>query len=585
MYNRLMFLIREHFRKYGLFYAASVLVTCFVLFPYFSDVIYRGHDLQYHLSRLDGIVTAIADRQFPLAVYPDKNFGYGYASPLFYSDLFLIIPSVLVKLFSVPLVVMFKIVVFFFAYMTSLTMMITVYTFFQRKDAAVLSAFLLLSCNYYMTDVYIRGALGEIMAMAFMPALLYVGYSYFVKKEDNWILFGLVFAGIAHCHLISVVLAALVFGVLMLLNIRELLENRKMLVTFMKAFLLGLGLTAGYFLPMAEQYVSQDFRVHHIEPTMLEEYRVPLTMIWQDFITQFRLVHASEAGLNTADRYKTLGTLLLVLPLSALLYAKNDRRMRQLLCIFLALVFLSSSLSPVHHLSFLSFLQFPSRFYIIASVLGSLLTAYAYCRMPRPAKTGLAVFVFLYTCFNLSFVFTTVNDREHVMVIPNDASAWDIFGDRLYAYDHWIYILWNWEEVAGGEYLPFAYEYKYLDAGDMVDYLDYSHTGFPYRREGTTSYTETDLAQDEWILMPVSWYKGYRAWETDENGNILSEMYVSQHPYSGRIQLHVPAGHHYYKVRYTGTKIQKASASLSVLTAVFTLFLLVRRKKPVPRNG
>ena len=60
--------IREHFKENGLFYLAAVLITSFVLFPYFDDVIYRGHDLQYHLSRLAGIVTAIADRQFPLAI-------------------------------------------------------------------------------------------------------------------------------------------------------------------------------------------------------------------------------------------------------------------------------------------------------------------------------------------------------------------------------------------------------------------------------------------------------------------------------------------------------------------------------------
>ena len=569
--------IREHFKENGLFYLAAVLITSFVLFPYFDDVIYRGHDLQYHLSRLDGIVTAIADRQFPLAIYPDKNFGYGYASPLFYSDLFLIIPSVLVKVFSIPLVIMFKIIVFVFTFFTNLTMMMVLYLFFGRKDAAVFGAFLLTSCNYYVTDVYIRGALGEIMAFAFMPALLWGGYHYFVKEEDHWLPFGLVFAGIAHCHLISVVLAALVFGLFMIANLTRLLKNRRMIVTFLKAFLLGAGLTIGYFLPMAEQYVAQDLRVHHIEATMLETYRVPVSMIWHDFISEFGMVWASEAGLNTADRLKTLGTLMLVFPLGYL-FTKKQRYLTVLFVFFIGLVFLSSSLSPLHKLSFLSFLQYPSRLYIIASVLGSVLSAYIVSQMKFNMASVLSALVLAYTFLNLSFVFTTVNDREHVMDIPDRTSAWDIFGDRLFAYDHWIFILWNWEEVAGGEYLPFAYDYRYVDTGDIIAYLDYTDTGFPYERKGTTAHLTTDLAEEEWLLLPTSWYKGYRAWEVDEDDNIISQMYISQHEYSGRIQIHAPAGHHRYLVRYTGTKIQKASASLSVLTAVFAFWCLIRKR-------
>ncbi len=569
--------IRKHLKDNWLFYAAAFLITCFVLLPYFDDVIYRGHDLQYHLSRLDGIVTAIADRQFPLAIYPDKNFGYGYASPLFYSDLFLIIPSLLVKAFSIPLVIMFKIIVFVFTFCTNLTMMLVLNLFFGRKDAAVFGAFLLTSCNYYVTDVYIRGALGEIMALAFMPALLWVGYRYFIREEDNWLTFGLVFAGIAHCHLISVVLAAAVFGLIMLVNIRQLLGNKRMIVTFLKALALGAGLTAGYFLPMMEQYVAQDLRVHHIEPGMLATYRVPLARLWYDFISEFKMVWASEAGLNAADQLKTLGTLVLVIPFGYLL-VKKERFITILFVFFIGLVLLSSTAAPLYRLTFLSFLQYPSRLYIIASVLGSVVAAWVAAQLDRKGIIALAAVTLLYTCLNLSFVFTTVNDREHVMDIPDRTSAWDIFGDRLFANDHWIFILWNWEEVAGGEYLPFAYGYRYVDTGDIITHLDYTDTGFPYERKGTTAHLETDLAEEEWLLLPTSWYKGYRVWEVDENDAVLAEMYVSQHEYSGRIQLHVPAGHHRYKVRYTGTKIQKVSASASVLTAVFAAWCIFRRR-------
>lgn len=569
--------IAEHFRKYRFYYLASLIITCLVLLPYFDSVIYRGHDLQFHLSRIDGNFTCFQDHQFPIAIYPEKNFGYGYAAPLFYSDLFLIIPSALVHLFHIPLVVMFKITVFIFCYLTNLGMMLVSDSFFHRKDASVLSAFLLTSCNYYMTDVYIRGALGEIIAFSLLPPLAYIGYRFLYLEEDHWLALGIIFALIAHCHLISVVLAAAVFGTLMILNIRTFLRNKKMIISFLKAFAIGLGMTIGYFLPLLEQYVSQDLKVHHIDPTMLETYRVPIQMIWQDFFSEFSLTWATEEGINAADKAKAFGTLLTILPLGYL-FAEKKKPLTHCMILWGILVLASSDVIPLYKLTFLNFLQYPSRLYMPASIFAVILIAYIYVHLNRNAGKVLAAVCVLFTAFNLSFPFTTLNDKEHVMDIPNNASAWDLFGDRLWAFDHWLFIEWNWEEVAYGEYLPFAYGYNYHETGTHIDLLDYTHTEFPYERTGTTSVFTADLNEDTWLLVPVTWYKGYRAWETDDEGNIIAPVYISQHEYSGRIQLNVPAGHHSYLIRYTGTKIQKGSAVLSILSFLYVLYLLAIRK-------
>ncbi|MBE6123468.1 MAG: hypothetical protein E7190_12265 [Erysipelotrichaceae bacterium] len=569
--------IAEHFRKYRFYYLASLIGTCLVLLPYFDSVIYRGHDLQFHLSRIDGNFTCFQDHQFPIAIYPEKNFGYGYSAPLFYSDLFLIIPSALVHIFHIPLVVMFKITVFIFCYLTNLGMMLVSDSFFHRKDASVLSAFLLTSCNYYMTDVYIRGALGEIIAFSLLPPLAYIGYRFLYLEEDHWLALGIIFALIAHCHLISVVLAAAVFGILMILNIRTFLRNKKMIISFLKAFAIGLGMTIGYFLPLLEQYVSQDLKVHHIDPTMLETYRVPIQMIWQDFFSEFSLTWATEEGINAADKAKAFGTLLTILPLGYL-FAEKKKPLTHCMILWGILVLASSDVIPLYKLTFLNFLQYPSRLYMPASIFAVILIAYIYVHLNRNAGKVLAAVCVLFTAFNLSFPFTTLNDKEHVMDIPNNASAWDLFGDRLWAFDHWLFIEWNWEEVAYGEYLPFAYGYNYHETGTHIDLLDYTHTEFPYERTGTTSVFTADLNEDTWLLVPVTWYKGYRAWETDDEGNIIAPVYISQHEYSGRIQLNVPAGHHSYLIRYTGTKIQKGSAVLSILSFLYVLYLLAIRK-------
>ncbi|MBQ5756659.1 MAG: hypothetical protein IIV88_05315, partial [Erysipelotrichaceae bacterium] len=44
------------------------------------------HDTFFHLSRIEGLAQALAHHDFFPALYPMKNNGYGYASPLFYCD-------------------------------------------------------------------------------------------------------------------------------------------------------------------------------------------------------------------------------------------------------------------------------------------------------------------------------------------------------------------------------------------------------------------------------------------------------------------------------------------------------------------
>ena len=69
-----------------LFIILTTAVLCFMLF---EDDIFIGHDLRFHMNRIVGIKEALMDHQFPPKIYPYTNNGYGYASPIFYCDLFL----------------------------------------------------------------------------------------------------------------------------------------------------------------------------------------------------------------------------------------------------------------------------------------------------------------------------------------------------------------------------------------------------------------------------------------------------------------------------------------------------------------
>ena len=73
-----------------------LLIVLVTGFPYLKNGI-SGYDkdLLYHLLRVEGIKDALLQGKFPVHIYENFFNGYGYGSPLFYPDLFFVIPAIL----------------------------------------------------------------------------------------------------------------------------------------------------------------------------------------------------------------------------------------------------------------------------------------------------------------------------------------------------------------------------------------------------------------------------------------------------------------------------------------------------------
>ena len=75
-------------------------------------------DFTYHLTRIEGIKSGLASHQFPVYIYPYTNNGFGYASSLFYPDIFLLIPTLLYCL-GIPIIVSYKVFIIIISFVTS----------------------------------------------------------------------------------------------------------------------------------------------------------------------------------------------------------------------------------------------------------------------------------------------------------------------------------------------------------------------------------------------------------------------------------------------------------------------------------
>lgn len=218
--------------------------------PLFSNYLYFGHDLDYHLQRITAMAAELSYGQFPVRLTTDSLNGYGYANPLCYCELFLTLPALLYNAW-LPLRTCYQVYIFA---VTLATVAIAYHSFgtitASRKLGLLGAGLYTLSC-YRMVCIYVRAAVGEYTAIAFLPLILAGLYNIYTTEKPRfaqWAPMAFGMAALVQCHLLSCELIALLLVVFCLLRLRETLRPARLLA-WLKAALLALALSAWYFFP------------------------------------------------------------------------------------------------------------------------------------------------------------------------------------------------------------------------------------------------------------------------------------------------------------------------------------------------
>lgn len=69
--------------------------AAFSCMPLLWGGVFDGHDMLFHLNRIEGIASGLRCGQFPVRIHASTLLGYGYAASEFYPELFLYIPAIL----------------------------------------------------------------------------------------------------------------------------------------------------------------------------------------------------------------------------------------------------------------------------------------------------------------------------------------------------------------------------------------------------------------------------------------------------------------------------------------------------------
>ena len=224
-------------------------ITLLACLPLFSNYLYFGHDLEFHMQRIAAMAAELSYGQFPVRLTTTTLNGYGYASPLCYCELFLLLPALLYNLW-LPLRTCYQ--VYLFA-VTLATCLIAYYSFAKitaSRRLGLLGALLYTLSAYRLTCVYTRAAVGEFTAMAFFPLVLLGLYGIYTKDKPrfgDWLPMALGMAAMVQSHLLSCELTALLLILFCLLRLRETFRPARLLA-WVKAALLAVGLVCAALL-------------------------------------------------------------------------------------------------------------------------------------------------------------------------------------------------------------------------------------------------------------------------------------------------------------------------------------------------
>lgn len=161
-------------------------IVCTVSLPEMIADFYYGHDIWFHLLRIEGIARELRLGNFPVRIHSLCLDGYGYPMSVYYGDIFLYLPALL-RLTGYSVIDAYKIYIFVVNVATSCVSYVCFKKIFRESSVALLGALVYVTSAYRLADIHVRAAVGEYTAMLAFPILALALYRIYEADDcTDW---------------------------------------------------------------------------------------------------------------------------------------------------------------------------------------------------------------------------------------------------------------------------------------------------------------------------------------------------------------------------------------------------------------
>lgn len=239
--------------------AALIGLALLASYPLFTDFLTVGMDQEFHLRRIEGLFGALQSGQWPARISTQHFGGKGYATGVMYPELFLYFPAAL-RLAGASLLFSWKALLFAVNLGTAFSAYFCGQRLMSSRAAGMAAAIVYLLSPYRLCDLYIRAALGEALAMAFLPLLLYGLWQLLAGDAGQWPWLVLACTGVFQSHILSTEMAA-VFAALCALAALPALTKPVRLAALGKAAGLTVLLNLWFLIPFLTYTLKGSFKI------------------------------------------------------------------------------------------------------------------------------------------------------------------------------------------------------------------------------------------------------------------------------------------------------------------------------------
>lgn len=536
-------------KKY-VFVLSIIVIGLLLISSIFHPGWYAAHDGIFHIYRTEEALNMLKMGQFPLRWA--GNFDQGFGIPLF--------------TFVYPLPYYLTSIMSYFSSSILAVKVLTILAYLSgglgvyylfKKSSQLLATFLALiylMTPYQFLNIFVRGALGEILALGIMPWVLLSFKDLISRKNLSWyhpIPLGLLF--ISHNFL------GILFSVFLL---GYILSGKETVGLTLKSFVLSLGLAAFFLLPMILQ---KNLLYSTIHPDL--NFRFD-----QHYVTTKQLIYSkwdywySMPGENDGMSFQ-LGIAQIVLAIVGAIYILFNKK-RTGSQIFLIFAYLGS-LFLMHAKSYfiwdkitiLQSIQFPWRFLFMPAILTPLLI-YPYLNSIKSKKYFTYVLLFV-----LILNFANIRNYLRPMKFLDLTEYTDLY--RLYynktstTFRSEILPKWN---VLGERYKS---EDLLVNSGNMtIDALSTNSLGIT-----TTINNKPDDSQGKVTIL----HNYYPGWVAIMDGKTRLKLSPTD---EGMIYLYPELGVHNYKISIKSTRLESISNLISLGSIIGLIAIWQKNRKP-----
>lgn len=508
----------------------------------------KGADLSYHITRIEGIAECIKTGDIKAATHPNS---YGYGNGIFYPQVFLYIPALLVVA-GIPVINAYKVFLFICNIATAIIMYFSLKSITKSRRIGIIGAAFYTTCNFRLIYIYWMQAIGSVQAFAFIPLVILGIYEIVYRDAKKWYILSAGILGLLCCHLISSLLVICFLCLpAFILGIKQFIKDKNRIKYLLYSVCMVILLFAFFELPFLEQILNYKFVL--TENTVDTDISNSVLPFYKNIIGIFRW-----------DRYRMSGVgwlgVGMVILTSSILYFLNKKKVRENYYKYVRQLFVISiiyliaiSIKPIwKYLSIFNCFQFVWRIQMINSAIYCMMAAMYMGKKLEHKKESLNLLIYLVIFFTILF---------SCMLMRHT------FGGKEWRTDK---IPDKYKLGSGLEYIPYG-----TKANDNLPNSNSSKIKFNIKRvrAGYNIQYENNEGKDTYIELPLLYYKGYSIIKSSNSKNNIPDSNT------GYVKVYVYGNSGNVYIEYSGTIWMKVGYLITIDTCIgIAIYVCIKKK-------